>query len=269
MSRVECFVIGDRSLNMAQGRSVGGRFVRYLEDIRPPLMRPPQPRADPWILVLRIHGSVDLLSTSGAVVRIYNQTGQVVNLPQGVRVYRAQDIRRIFQDQAFVNWRNMAGPSWVSLNACQVNAQFEATVIQALSRPGSTQPAYGLGTGCRPDLRIESYVVSDTEITTRQQYARLSRAEQNRMAQTLQDLNRTEGYFGAPPVPPQQVLDYYFDEIPRGGWPTVGVTHNRQPIGRVPFYNRGAPGNTQFLQQCDQGVGRLRPHVPSAPPVRH
>jgi hypothetical protein len=155
-------------------------------------------------------------------------------------------------DQRFVEWRNAYGPNWVSLNACQVSRDFEQVVIQALSNPSSTQQAQGLGTACRPDVYIQWYDATvggrPRRIRNRQEFSRLSGPNQAVMEQTLQDLNSVHGYFGAPPVLSSEVLNYFFDEIPRGGWPIVGVTYEHQPIPGVEFFSRGQ--NPNFTRRC-------------------
>ena len=79
-------------------------------------------------------------------------------------------------------------------------------------------------------------------------------------------LNNEFGYFGQPPVPNDQVVRYYFDVTPLGGWPVVevGVGHDQvQPTG-IPFWNRSTgPKRAEFNRLCERGIGKLPDRTPS------
>jgi hypothetical protein len=103
-------------------------------------------------------------------------------------------------------------------------------------------------------------------ITTRSQLGTLSKPEKETFEKTLIELNDKFGYFGGPPVPRTLLLDYYFDEPPKGAWPKVTVSVNRKDTG-ISFYNRAQ--NARFLGDvCKEHIGPMRDHVPVAPPDR-
>jgi hypothetical protein len=235
--KIEYFVVGDPGLNAGNGI-----FLRRLEQIKPRLMR--LRNRGNWTLVISIHGAENYIAN------------RVRALRGGPGSYDADALNNIFSnDPDFVQWRNQWGPNRIVLNACQVGANLESAIISAFTRPGARQqPIQGLGTGCRPDTVTEVYRFNDRPITTRQQYTRLSPPDRQAFVRAIETLNSRWGYFGAPPVPNDEVVDYYFDEAPRGGWPVVRVSINRQ-VTSIPFYNRGQ--NPQFRRICTQGVGSL------------
>ena len=62
------------------------------------------------------------------------------------------------------------------------------------------------------------------------------------------------------PVSNGDLLRFFFDEEPKGAWPIVEV--NKDVNGTltpldVPYHNR--IGNSTFLQNCNMGVGTLKP----------
>jgi hypothetical protein len=174
------------------------------------------------------------------------------------------------------------GPNHLSLVACQVTRNFEAVLIRNLTRhaagagsqqPAPTQRAQGLGAGCKPLSEAKTFTTPNGRLLrTRRQYQRLPGGEQERILNELQGFNRRHGYYGAPPVPEDHVLDYFFDEAPAASWVIVTVGAS-QPDGslrdtQIPFWNRSTgPDAARFRQICDQGAGMLRPRRPAAPPV--
>jgi len=115
----------------------------------------------------------------------------------------------------------------------------EGTIFNAITRPQSGQSAQGLGTGYRPETVPQRLEHNGILITTRRQFNRIPIQDRRRHLLLLQDLKRRWGYFGAPPVPNDQVLHYYFNEPPRGRWPIIRVTYECMRTPRpIPFYNR-------------------------------
>jgi ribosomal protein S12 methylthiotransferase accessory factor YcaO len=248
-NRLLYFVIGDAQLN-----SGNGIYLHSLTGLRARLMG--FRIANDWTLVISIHGSETRIADMAHVPA------------SGQGAYTAAAIERMFSDAVYTRWRDEFGLVRVVLNACQVGAPFESTLIRALTRRGAGQLVQGLGNRCRPETRVMTLqeVVSGrtVAITTLRQFQRLPQSRQRAHRESLEQLNREWGYFGAPPVPDALVLEYYFNEEPRGGWPVVEVTHNRQSTG-VPFYGRAR--HTDFLRVCDQGVGTLQQRRASVPPA--
>ena len=246
------FVVGDYGLD-----SGNGIRVPTLDAMRDRLQRYHQAvYRRPWTLVISIHGNEAILGTTG---------GAVVDPTQhGVTIYRAADIRRIFGDPQFRRWRNQFGPSRVVLNACQVNAPFESVILQALLRPGSAQRAQGLGSRCRPDTEIQTVSYNGQRIRNLRQWNRLPESQRTSFLRSLQQLNRQFGYFGAPGVPNNRVLHYFFLEEPFGAWPVVRVSYNRRQT-TIPFYNRAQ--HPRFLSQCAGHIGALPARRPTVPPA--
>lgn len=249
------FVVRDPEIGL------GGRMVADLSAFKGQVMR--LRNAGPWTLVLAIHGSENRVAAQDA------------DAPQNNAIfYGAAEIGALFAgDAAWVAWRDQFGPNHLALVSCQVSAPFERVLIENLTRnaagsgsqsPGATQGAQGLGTGCKPNAYARSWVPDgDAPIKTRQQFRRLSQANREAMLEELRSLNRTYGYYGAPPVPDDQILDYYFDETPQGEWAIVTIW-KKQPDGSlkdtdIPFWNRSSgPRRLDFHLSCDQGVGQLR-----------
>jgi hypothetical protein len=253
MDRVIYFVVGDVTLNSGNGIE-----VENLEEMKERLMKM-HPQGE-WQLVISIHGAEDVIATRGGNLKNRQEKG----------VYDADDMRKLFgDDTAFKKWRDDHGPTWTTLNACQVNLPFEAVIIQSFNKPKTKQNAQGLGKGCRPATEIMEYYKDPkdkkTRVKTRQQWRRLSRSEQADIKSTLSELNKKFGYFGGPPVDESLLLEYYFDEEPKGGWPVVTVSHERADTG-ISFYNRTQ--NARFLgEKCTEHIGPLRPHRPTMPPA--
>jgi hypothetical protein len=248
--RTAYFVIGDRGLDTG-----GGVFLRTLEALRDRLVTL-RIQGD-WSLIVSIHGSENFVANAGRAVR------------GGAGSYDAAAITRIFGDAEFRQWRDQQGPVRIVLNACQVAFSLERTIISAITRPVPPgqpgQPAYGLGTGCRPETIAHTVEIGGRAITTRAQYGRLSPPDRQTFQGMLSPLNTRWGYFGIPPVPADQILDYYFDEAPRGSWVVVQVSVNRV-VQDIPFWNRGT--NPEFRRVCTQGVVQLPARRPTVPPVR-
>lgn len=251
MSRVIYYVVGDAKLDAGSGIR-----VKSLEQMKAHLMKS-RPEGE-WQLVISIHGAEDVIATRGGSLRNRDEEG----------AYEAADIRKLFgDDEDFKKWREAYGPTWTTLNACQVHKPFEAVIIQAFNRPKTKQNAQGLGQGCRPATETRQYyrAGSSKPLTTRSQWKRLSKAEQKDFLAMLVELNQKFGYFGGPPVDESQLLRYYFDEPPKGGWPVVTVSYNRADTG-ISFYNRTQ--NARFLsEKCSNHRGPMRPHQSTAPPV--
>ena len=251
VDRVIYFVVGDSKLN-----SGNGIHVKDLEDLKASLMK--KKIENDWQLVISIHGAEDVIATEGGFLKNRQAAG----------AYEADDIKALFSDdEAFKKWREKYGPAWTTLNACQVHKPFEAVILSAFNKPRSTQNAQGLGAGCRPLTEVQQYfrAGSKTPVTTRAHWSKLSRKEQAEMIQILAELNEKFGYFGGPPVDKSLLLDYYFDEEPKGGWPVVTVSHNRADTG-FSFYNRTQ--NAQFLsEKCTEHRGPMRGHKAAVPPA--
>jgi len=245
--RLIYFVVGDRGLDAGNGT-----YVQTLEQMRDRLLR--VSRLHSWTLVISIHGSQDIVATQGGFLRNPSSPG----------VYDASAIDRIFnQHSQFGQWRRANGPSRVVLNACQVTMQLEGVILRALLRPGSAQAAQGLGAGCRPETTVIYLQYNGRDIRRRVQWASIQAAERTGPLRQLEQLNQRYGYFGAPRIPNSQVLDYYFDEEPLGGWPVVEVTHNRRGTN-IPFFNRAQ--HTRFLRMCSGHIGSLPGRTATVPP---
>lgn len=249
MDHVLYFVVGDAGLN-----SGDGIFVEDMEALKAHLLKS-RPEGD-WRLVISIHGAEDVIATRGGNLKNRQVQG----------VYGADDLRKLFgDDEAFTKWRAQYGPTWTTLNACQVHKPFETVILQSFNRPTSKQNAQGLGTACRPATTTMTYFRGDTAVTTRSQWRRLSPGEKKELEAMLVELNGKFGYFGGPPVDKAHLLDYYFDEEPKGGWPVVTVSANRSDTG-ISFYNRTQ--NARFLsEKCTNHMGPMRRHTPKVPPA--
>jgi hypothetical protein len=255
-------VVRDRNLDAG-----GGSYADNLEQAKQIFMR--NSNTQPWTLVLSIHGSEQKLGAQAPP-----------NWQDNAKFYESAAIESLFNgDPEYVKWRAQFGPTHIVLNACQINIGFERTIINNITRPGGTgsqQGAQGLGTGCKPltTTKTVSYThdqlgFKDTPIKTRAQWNKIPADDQGMLEQELAKLNTEFGYFGQPPVPAGDVVRYYFDVTPLGGWPVVevGVGHDTvQPTG-IPFWNRSTgPKRLEFNQLCERGIGKLPDRTPSAPP---
>ena len=143
-----------------------------------------------------------------------------------------------------------------------------------------------MGRECRPYTELKQVTIDRADIETRAQYNSLQPTNRGVVTQTLTPLNRIWGYFGIPPVNPSRLLDYYFDEAPRGWWPIIriSVPVNRVPpqereqgefedagrlVTNIPFYNRGVGGvqGGRFTRYCEH-TPPLSSRVPTVPTVR-
>ena len=248
MNHLVYFVVGDKKLN-----SGNGIYVKDLEGMKARLMK--LSLTGKWRLIISIHGSEDVIATQGGYLRSRSAKG----------AYEADDLKKLFGDADFDKWRKAHGPSWTTLNACQVNLPFEKVLLTVLNKPGSTQKAQGLGQACRPYTDIMYYIdAKKRAIRNKNQWRRLSKTEKKEMEEMLKELNRKFGYFGTPPIDESLLIHYYFEEEPLGGWPTVTVSYNRQDTG-ISFQNRTQ--NARFLKTCTKHIGPMRDHKASVPSV--
>jgi hypothetical protein len=169
-------------------------------------------------------------------------------------------------DSAFVGWRDQYGPSRVVLYGCQVTAAFEQTITDNLARGGKAPTASGLGEGCKPQSTSVTFGVE-----SRRAYDGLADDEKQKMLGEVQAANDTWGYYGGPPVPRDQVIDYLFKGPKSGWWPKVEVIVKQgdQYVSAKPpiaYWNRLS--NSTFLRVCTKAVGNLREHTPQAPTMR-
>jgi hypothetical protein len=156
--------------------------------------------------------------------------------------------------------------------ACQVTKSLEGVLVKNLTRTGK-QPSRGLGEGCKP--LTSAWKLTDAP-ATRAGFEKLKPATQESVRKELSEVNKEWGYYGGPPVPDAQLLDYYYDEEPKGEWVTVevfvGSGHNIDDLEAtgIPFWNRTTgPKSAKFRELCDQGGGGLkRKHEPGVPQVR-
>lgn len=245
-SRVGSYVVRDKGLDAG-----GGTYVTDLEDLKAKLQT--RRTTGEWTLVLSIHGSENRLAAQSPP-----------NMQKNAKFYRAADINRIFgADQSFVQWRTRWGPTRLVLYGCQVSVDLERTVIQNLTRApasGSRQRAQGLGSKCKP-LVTTRFIPSG--VKTHSKWKKLPNTQQKADLEALRKLNRTWGYFGRPPVADTQLLHYYFEEVPKPGWPKMEVTVEGTGVTGIPFHSRMS--NHTFLKHCDQGI-TLPEREPGVPP---
>ena len=248
--RQRVFVVRDRGIGL------GGTYVPNLTSLKRRLMTIRD--TGEWTLVIAIHGSEDILAAQSPP-----------NWQRDIIRYDANRINELFSsDPEWVTWRNQYGPNFLSLVSCQVSVRFEQLIISNLTRniEGSAgQSAQGLGEGCKPLAYEASLEIHARSIG---QYNRMSEPDQARFLEQLRRLNRRFGYYGQPPVPENQILDYFFNEAPRARWMIVEVTHNGVETG-IPFWNRSSgPNSSRFMRLCDQGLGRLIRRRSNVPPAR-
>lgn len=251
----QLWVVRDRTIGLG-----GGVLVSDLADFKSRVMGTSD--KDGWTLVLAIHGSEDRLGAQAPP-----------DWQKNAMFYRAGDIEALFgKDEAFAKWRDEFGPTQLSLVSCQVSASFEKTLITNLTRPGDKgvrQQGRGLGEGCKPASK--AWAIGEAP-KTRRQYDKLDDTRKQKALDKLGELNQKWGYYGAPPVPDDQLVHYYYDEDPKGEWVTVEVQvdngkHELKPTG-IPYWNRTfGPYAARFRQLCTQGVGTLKERESKAPTV--
>ena len=251
----QLWVIRDKSIGL------GGQLVADLAAFKSRVMATAD--ADGWTLVLAIHGSEDRLGAQAPP-----------NWQQNAVFYDKSDIEALFGgDKAFVTWRDKYGPTALALVSCQVSAPFEDALIKNLTRTGDNggrQPKRGLGEGCKP---MTTALSLGGVPSSKARFDRLTASGRETALDELDVLNQKWGYYGAPPVPRDLIAHYYYNESPKGEWVKVEVgiadtsTHQLKPSG-IPFWNRTfGPEASKFRRHCSQGIGTLRQHKTTAPPV--
>jgi hypothetical protein len=180
-------------------------------------------------------------------------------------------VEKLAGPEGWDEWRKKYGPTYVVLIGCQVSKAFEAMMLAHLLRDGYQQDAQGLGTGCKPSTESVPYEFGRKKVKTRRDYIRLPKEGRDRLLQQMSALNAEFGYYGGPPVPGEQVLEYFFDVEPKGEWVKVTVgkssEHSKTLVDTgIPFYNRAnGPRQAEFRRICDQGATGLREHHPITP----
>ena len=232
----------------------GGVLVSDLAAAKTKLM---QRRVDkPWTLVLSIHASENRLGAQAPP-----------DWQKNAIFYDDAAIKSLFGgDGAFVGWRDKFGPSRVVLYGCQVTAAFEQTIADNLTRGGKAPTAVGLGEGCKPRADSVTFGVKD-----RHDYDTLKEPDKSDVLKEVQQANETWGYYGGPPVPKDQVIDYLFKGPNPGHWSQVEVIVKQgdkfdSANPKIPYWNRLS--NHTYLQICTKAVGNLRTHTPQAPTIR-
>jgi hypothetical protein len=251
----QVYVVRDKGLQL------GGTLVSDLEEFKRKVMAT-KIEAD-WTLVLSMHGSEERLGAQAPP-----------DWQKNAIFYEASNIETLFNgDKDFVKWRDRYGPTFLSLVSCQVSASFEGTLISNLTRSGSKrQEKRGLGEGCKPIATAQTLIAAPK---TRAEFDKLPQDKRNAIRTQLSELNKVWGYYGAPPVPDDQVVHFYYDEEPKGEWVQVevmvGKGHTVDELKKtgIPYWNRTTGDKAaEFRRLCDQGVGKLkREHTPAVPDV--
>lgn len=232
----------------------GGVLVSDLADAKTKLLKRKVDK--PWTLVLAIHASENRLGAQAPP-----------DWQKNAIFYDDSAIKTLFGgDSAFVAWRDQYGPNRVVLYGCQVTAAFEQTIADNLARGGKAPSAVGLGEGCKPLATMITFGVN-----SRSAFNKLSDTEKEKMLGEVQDANKTWGYYGGPPVPNDEVLDFLFKGPQPGNWPQVEVIVKQgndyvSAKPKIPYWNRLS--NSTYLHQCTKAVGNLREHKPQAPTIR-
>jgi hypothetical protein len=235
----------------------GGVLVNDLAAAKATLMK--RQVDTPWTLVLAIHASENRLGAQAPP-----------DMQKNAVFYDAAAVSALFGgDPAFVAWRDKFGPSSFVLYGCQVTASFEQTIANNLVRGGKAPSAVGLGEGCKP--LSDAAIFQDDKnrtVTSRTQYNALSEGVRDDILKLAQGVNKQWGYYGGPPVPDDQVLDFLFKGPKPGSWPRVEVIVKQgdqyaSASPQIPYWNRLS--NHQYLQLCTKAVGNLREHKPTAP----
>jgi len=230
---VKLFVVRDR------GIALGGTYVKDLAEFKTKVMA--LKNQEPWTLVLAIHGAVDHVAA-----QLPSDVAHTVR-------YFAADLTKLFSTADWTSWREAHGPSHLVLTACQVDSALEGVLIRLLTRGGPSQQApQGLGHGCKPWVKGEWPTWNGQPIKEWKKYKSLGPDGQDYVTTTLKAWNRTWGYYGAPPVPDAKVLEYFFDEIPKGEWPRVAVGLSAGPglakETHIPYWNRST--SPDFTKLC-------------------
>ena len=242
-------VVRDSGLDLG-----GGVLVSDLAAAKATLMKRKVDK--PWTLVLAIHASQNRLGAQSPP-----------DWQKNAIFYDDSDIKKLFgSDAAFTAWRDQYGPNRVVLYGCQVTAAFEQTIADNLARGGKAPSASGLGEGCKPRATTVTFGVG-----SRGAYDSLAEGDRGKVLAQVQEANKTWGYYGGPPVPEDQVLDYLFKGPKAGSWPKVEVLVKQgdkdvSANPPIPYWNRLS--NSTFLRLCTKAVGNLREHNPQAPTLR-
>lgn len=231
--RVKLFVVRDRAI------ALGGTFVSDLAEFKKKVMA--IKNQGPWTLILAIHGAVDHIAA------------QRPPDVQHTERYFAADLQKLFTTEDWIGWKKQHGPTHLVLTACQANTSLEGLLIQLLTRASAgQQAAQGLGHGCKPFVESEWPIWNGQAIRNLKQFKGLSPDGKEYVKATLKGLNSKWGYYGSPPVPELEILDYFFNEVPKGEWPKVAVGLSAGPgkarATDLPFWNRRS--SPEFSNLC-------------------
>jgi hypothetical protein len=257
-SNQRAYVVRDESIDAG-----GSEYVSDLATLKTRLMATKSTRE--WMLVISIHGSEE---------RVAAQKGP--DMQKNAIFYESADLRAIFGTPDFVAWRKAHGPSRLILVACQLSSSFERTIQSLLLKSGKPRAGslYGLGKGCKPIAATTPYERSRksksgetwVKVDSWKKYRQMPESERTAMLAAVRELNSEWGYFGGPPVPVGDVLHWFFDETPKGGWPCVKVEIGGQPTD-IPYWNRNSgPKAAEYRRACKPELGQLR-RRPSYPPA--
>jgi hypothetical protein len=193
--------------------------------------------------------------------------GDVTGVTEGEPgTYNKSKIKTIFGDKKFQNWQKKCGPHKVNIFGCQIGIELESTFLNLIKNPSSKQKAVGLGQGCLLDLSaIILQTPEGNDINNRKDWDALEAGVQEGLLQDLQDKNDEYGYgILSEKVKNDKLLDYYFDVVPKGAWPTVDV---RAPDGtKFSFIHRTGKYSAKFNKKCSRGIG-LRPRQVNVPEI--
>lgn len=253
------YIVRDTNLRLG-----GGTLVHDLEEFKAKVVST-RTEAD-WTLVISMHGSEERLGAQSPP-----------DWQKQATFYDAAAIEKIFNgDSKFVKWRDKYGPTRLSMVSCRVSASFEKVLIANLTRPGASGERHegiGLGAGCKPIATAQT--LNDAP-RTRAAFEKLPPARRDSIVRQLLELNHKWGFYGAPPVPDDQVVHYYYDEDPKGAWVQVevmvGTGHSVKELKAtgIPYWNRSSgPKGAEFRDLCDQGIQlEKRGHTPAVPDVK-
>jgi hypothetical protein len=240
------YVIGDKKLNMG-----GGAFLRNMEALKSKLLQTQE--SGEWTLVITMHGAEEFFSNSMRAL----STG-------GPGTYDKDAIENLFtNDVDFQNWRKKHGPSKIRLLSCQIGASLEKTFMKAVLKPGAKQSSHGLGAGCILQPEVFNYTNNGKAIKTRAQYKKLKASEKEDLLESLSDWNDKYGYNGDK-VSKAQLLNYFFDVVPKGEWVAVSIVKGKT---QIPYVERMGKYRVQFMKMCTQGINNIGNRTPTAPSV--